>query len=223
MYRLIGLRDNVTLVRHGSGLSSNTYLIECSETSELVIIDPGLPDALSLYVRDLGSRYRRLHVIHTHMHYDHIASTQAMKEIFERNVVVYHHIAERTFLESGDSLTTLATRFKAVLKPIKVDRILIEGTLNIGGEEFKIIHTPGHTIGSVCILYRDIIFTGDTLFHDGSPGRYDLPTGDKALLRESLSKLLSLDVKIIAPGHGGAAETDFKGLVEGSLLRLGYF
>lgn len=219
--RLASLSDNVILIKHRSQLSANTYLIECRR-GELIMIDPGLPDALDFYVSKLKGKYRRIYIIHTHMHYDHIASTATLREVLGDYIEVYHHVTERGFLESGDSITTLASLFGSILKPIKVDRALIEGTLNVGGEELRVVHTPGHTVGSICLIYRDIAFTGDTLFSDGSPGRVDLPTGDKDLLRKSLLKLMGLDVRLIAPGHGSALETNFKELTKMALLRLGY-
>ncbi len=68
-------------------------------------------------------------------------------------------------------------------------------------KEFQIIETPGHSKGSFCILYKDILFSGDTLFHNGIYGRTDLPGGSDKEMKQSLEKLSKLDYKILAPGH----------------------
>lgn len=67
--------------------------------------------------------------------------------------------------------------------------------------ELKIIETPGHSKGSICVLYQDILFSGDTLFHEGIYGRTDLPGGSDKEMKESLEKLSKIDYKILAPGH----------------------
>jgi hydroxyacylglutathione hydrolase len=72
--------------------------------------------------------------------------------------------------------------------------------------ELKIINTPGHSKGGICILYKDILFSGDTLFHRGTIGRTDLPGSDKNEMRKSLEKLSKLKFKILCPGHGIESE-----------------
>lgn len=67
--------------------------------------------------------------------------------------------------------------------------------------EFEILETPGHSKGGICILYDDILFSGDTLFHNGIWGRTDLPGGSEKEMKESLSKIFKLKYKILAPGH----------------------
>lgn len=67
--------------------------------------------------------------------------------------------------------------------------------------EFKIIEAPGHSKGSICILYEDILFSGDVLFNDGIHGRTDLPGGSDEEMKKSLEKLSKLNYKILAPGH----------------------
>ncbi|MEN7982096.1 MAG: MBL fold metallo-hydrolase [Nanoarchaeota archaeon] len=68
--------------------------------------------------------------------------------------------------------------------------------------EFKIINTPGHSKGGICILYQDILFSGDTLFHRGTIGRTDLPGSSEKQMKESLEKLSKVKYKILCPGHG---------------------
>lgn len=68
--------------------------------------------------------------------------------------------------------------------------------------EFKIIETPGHSKGGICILYNDILFSGDTIFHRGTTGRTDLPGSSEEEMKKSVDKLKKIDYKILAPGHG---------------------
>ncbi len=68
--------------------------------------------------------------------------------------------------------------------------------------EFKIIDTPGHSKGGICILYNDILFSGDTLFNRGTIGRTDLPGSSEKEMKESLEKLSKIKYKILCPGHG---------------------
>ncbi|MAG10876.1 hypothetical protein CMI44_01005 [Candidatus Pacearchaeota archaeon] len=68
--------------------------------------------------------------------------------------------------------------------------------------EFKIIETPGHSKGSFCILYDDVLFSGDTIFHRGTIGRTDLPGSSKKEMEKSLKKLSKIKYKILCPGHG---------------------
>lgn len=70
--------------------------------------------------------------------------------------------------------------------------------------ELEVVHTPGHTPGSICLYHREkrLLFSGDTIFPEGSFGRYDLPGGDLAALRQSVEALSRLEVKELYPGHG---------------------
>lgn len=67
--------------------------------------------------------------------------------------------------------------------------------------EFKIIETPGHTKGSFCILYEDVLFSGDTIFHNGGIGRMDLEGGSETDMKKSLEKLKKINFKLLCPGH----------------------
>ena len=68
-------------------------------------------------------------------------------------------------------------------------------------KDFKIIKTPGHTPDSLCFLYKDILFSGDTIFNDGGIGRTDFPDSDSGKMQESLDKLKKLEYNVLAPGH----------------------
>jgi glyoxylase-like metal-dependent hydrolase (beta-lactamase superfamily II) len=84
-------------------------------------------------------------------------------------------------------------------KDFKDKKILDIDDLNF--PEFKIIKTPGHSEGSFCILYKNILFSGDTIFHNGAIGRMDLPGGSEQDMKNSLEKLQKVNFKILCPGH----------------------
>ena len=115
-------------------------------------------------------------------------------------IVSYENAADK--IERGESI--YAKLLGGVMPKMPVDVRLINGdTINIGDEAFEVIHTPGHTPGSMC-LYSKVsksLISGDTIFAYGSFGRYDFPGGDPVLLIQSIEKLAELDVKNLYPGH----------------------
>ena len=135
----------------------------------------------------------------THGHYDHFLAVPALQEKWD-NLPVYVHPAdcptELTEYDMGQVFPTATA--------LKNRRELAEGeTVDIGSLSFRVLHTPGHTPGSVSLLAGDVLFTGDTLFC-GSIGRTDFAGGDDALMRQSLARLKALDGDYrVYPGHEG--------------------
>ena len=158
-------------------------------------------------------------VINTHGHFDHIGGNG-----YFINAKVAIHENDADIIETGDIERSVADFFDGKLKPRTVDMKLKEGdVLNIGGMELEVIHTPGHTPGSICLYNRKdgILFTGDTIFANGV-GRTDLPGGDPNALRESIEKLKKLDVKIILPGHGEPVLENAKNVIENAAEMADY-
>ncbi|RLE65677.1 MAG: MBL fold metallo-hydrolase [Thermoprotei archaeon] len=209
---------NVYVETHTSRYSSNTYIIDNED--EVIVIDPGFKDLSDSLIKFLAS-HRKINIIHTHMHYDHIAATTVLRKMFKEKVKVYHHILESEYLEKGDSIYTLATLFGDHIEPITVNEKIKEGEIVSIKTPLRVIHTPGHTIGSICIIYEKIVFTGDTLFSNGQVGASNLPTGNRLDLMSSLLKLEKIEGEIIAPGHGPVAFHPLKELVKEALLLLG--
>lgn len=176
-----------------------TYLLACSQTQEAVIIDPA-GEAERLLALVESEEVRIKFILNTHGHADHVLANRKLKE--HLNVPVCMHAADDRFF--ADAAVREATSQELGLPPpdpadIRLaDRDVIEvGTLTI-----EVIHTPGHTPGSVCYLVEGNLFSGDTLFV-GAAGRTDLMGGSLDTLIESLEqKLIVLPGEtVIWPGH----------------------
>jgi glyoxylase-like metal-dependent hydrolase (beta-lactamase superfamily II) len=164
-------------------LLTNCYLL--TSQKEAILIDPGAePEKI---LKEIGEKNLTC-IILTHYHWDHTLAVSKIKEKTKTKILI--HKNEKNFIK------------------FQVDQFL-EGNeeIEIDKERLKIIHTPGHTKGSICILGKNFIFTGDTIFEDGF-GRTDLPGGSEKDLKESLKKLekvIKSKMKIY-PGHGEVFE-----------------
>lgn len=160
---------------------ANCYLLKSD--GEFAIIDPGENAELILErIGELGINPK--YIINTHYHFDHAFANEEVKEKTGAELLI--HEAEDGYID------------------FQPDKFLKEGDeIEIGDEILKVIHTPGHTKGSVCLVGEGIMFTGDTLFKDGF-GRTDYPGGDEAELAASLEKVVGVlrPNMMIYPGHG---------------------
>ena len=138
-------------------------------------------------------------ILLTHGHFDHIGAAEKLKEITGADV--YIHSSDAPMLSDGYLNASHIFYGKDTVQNITVKTVADGDVVKVGTLDFKVIHTPGHTAGSVCYLCGDAMFTGDTVFENGY-GRTDLPTGDFAELMRSLIKLeKSPMVNHIYPGH----------------------
>ncbi len=176
-------------------LSTNCYVANSQQTKEAIIIDPGLEFSSEVqkildYITQ-GALKVKL-IVNTHGHSDHISCDVIFQEKY--NVPIYIHKYDAYFIERFNK-----SKFPA-------DVLLEDGSLiKFGGESLKVMHTPGHTPGSICLLGERLVFTGDTLFAGGI-GRTDFPGGSVSDMRLSLQKLMRLPgYLLIYPGHGAAS------------------
>ena len=175
-------------------IEANCYVVTNEDTLACVVIDPG--DESNTILDYLESNHLRCEaILLTHGHYDHVGAVLQVME--ETGAPVY--ICPR------DDARFTGERHYSFPMP-EDGRYFDEGdVLNFAGMDFRILATPGHSPGSVCIICGDAIFTGDTLFAHGY-GRTDFPGGDMSKLIESLRKLLEMDGDItVYSCHGEAA------------------
>ena len=150
-------------------------------------------------------------VINTHGHFDHIGG-----DGYFINAKVSIHGLDAPIMESADQEKSMADFFDGKLNPRKPDTILKEGDrIKILGYDFEVLHTPGHTSGSICLFDNStgLLVSGDTIFSDGV-GRTDVPGGDPEALDKSLEKISKLDAKKILPGHGDPVHEKGKKVIE---------
>jgi glyoxylase-like metal-dependent hydrolase (beta-lactamase superfamily II) len=175
------------------------YIVACDETKEAVIIDPGgnEDEILSACQQEnLKVKY----IVNTHGHPDHVCGNRQLKEATGAEIVM--HSADADFF-SQSSVEQFFSQLGLPASP-PVDKRVEDGdTLTFGNETLKVILTPGHTPGGICLYSHPNLFTGDTLFA-GGVGRTDFPGGNTQQMMTSIKeRLLSLPPDtIVWPGHG---------------------
>lgn len=179
-------------------LSVRCYLVACLKTRQAMLIDPAGSERLlvnELKQNDLNLVY----ILNTHGHPDHTSGNEAIKKMTGAKVLM-HEEDDRLFRTPSIVSMFQAWGFHAVPA---VDAHIEHGQiLQIGELSFQVIHTPGHTPGSVCLYGHGVLFTGDTLFV-GAVGRTDLPGGSMEVLNRSLRERLAVlpHDTIVLPGH----------------------
>jgi glyoxylase-like metal-dependent hydrolase (beta-lactamase superfamily II) len=182
-------------------LQENSYVVACEETKEAVIIDPGA-EAERIYRVVTFHGFTLKHVMNTHGHIDHVGG---VADIIKKTSVPFLLHEDDMYIIEGIENDPFQMYLNVPLPPVP-DRFLHDGDIiTVGKIEFRVLHTPGHTPGSVCFLTGNMLFSGDTLFSN-SIGRSDLPGGNHEQLLTSIrEKLLPLDDDIrVYSGHGNA-------------------
>jgi glyoxylase-like metal-dependent hydrolase (beta-lactamase superfamily II) len=179
--------------------TENCYLVsEGPEATHVVIVDPGAEAKKILSA--VGDRTVDS-IILTHRHYDHIGALKKLVRVTGAEVIAHSLDADAI---AHPELPPLKLLNRAAFKSLAVTRTVEEGDLiAVGSGQLSVLHTPGHTIGSMCLYDEEgrELIAGDTLFY-GAVGRTDLPTGDAVLQRKSIKKLALLpDETIVHPGH----------------------
>ena len=184
-------------------VGTNCYIVCNDETKECVIVDPG-DNAAGIQAKIKDMEMRPQAVLLTHGHFDHIMAVPGLRTAFP-DIPVYACRAEEVLLSDAKM-----NESRMINRPLTIEDVhyLEDGAdLVLLGETWKLIATPGHTIGSCCyyIESEKWLFSGDTLFC-GSIGRSDLPTGSGEQIMDSVHMLVDTfdaDVKVY-PGHGDA-------------------
>lgn len=202
---------------------SNMFLV-IAETPILIDTGTGLSsegciDMISKFIK-IGSIDR---IILTHRHIDHVGGAKALSEACD--AVLYASRDEAPSLLSGDQRTTAASMFGKRLEKLDVKTINYGENIKIGQEKLNVIHTPGHTAGSICLYEESTksLFSGDTVFSHGGVGRWDFPTGNLDQLIESIRKLSKIPVESLYPGHGMVVQRNAHLHIEASLRSLNVY
>jgi len=179
-------------------LETNCYILQSNSTA--LVIDPGdEPERILRFMSDIAVKPSK--IIATHTHFDHVLGVDAICTKLKIPFLIH-----RDDLSMLESMQNRVREFMglSIPPPPKVDRFLADGeSITVGHDTVKVLHTPGHSPGSVSLAGRGYVFTGDALFNQ-SIGRTDLPGGDLATLVHSITdRLFSLDDNtIVYPGHG---------------------
>lgn len=184
-------------------MAVNCYVAASPVTKEAFIVDPGAsPEVVRKFLdaNGLSAKF----IIDTHGHADHIAANGYF------GIPIYIHRLDEPFLQDPDK--NLSSFLGFGIKSPKASRLLEDKErIKFAGSELEIIHTPGHTPGSISVRMGDDLFTGDALFAGGI-GRSDFEYGDGDLLLKSIrDKLLILgDKVVIHPGHGDGSTIGYE-------------
>ena len=185
-------------------LGSNSYLVYDGESREAMIVDLGNPPSvIQAAVREHGLDVK--YVVLTHAHFDHADYIDKYKAAFPGARIVAH---EKEIAVMTDSEANVSLYFGTPKSYGYPDLAVKEGdVLTLGSLNYRVLHTPGHTPGSICLYSADesLMLTGDTLFEAGR-GRCDLKYGSEYDMAKSLQRLFSMDAGIVfLSGHGGVS------------------
>jgi glyoxylase-like metal-dependent hydrolase (beta-lactamase superfamily II) len=179
-------------------ISTNVWVLGDVRTQEAVAIDTATPSVRWLTQQLAEEGWLLRFIISTHRHWDHIGDNA--EAVIATGATLAAHLEDRHGLEDPQALSA-----PFPIPPSVPALDLAEGSrIRFGDVDLTVLHTPGHTEGSVCLLSNEdrLIVTGDTLFAGGW-GRTDLPGGDTEMMVDSLSRLAALeDGLTVLPGHG---------------------
>src|SRR3989344_922337 len=182
----------------GAGNDSNSYIIDGQ-----LLVDSGSGEWFARAKEYIAGRYdtsRLKTIVVTHSHYNHAGGAKKFRDWLKATVCVHEKEAE--WLETGNG--TCAEMSGAVARSMTADKRLREGIgIKTDNFTFRVIHTPGHSPGSLCLFDEEsgMLISGDTVFWQRARGT-DMPSGSDTEMQESLKKLAQLQIKHLLPGHG---------------------
>jgi len=174
------------------------YVLGDAESGEGIIVDPGGPSKPILERAKSRGINKIKFIVNTHSHVDHITGNNEMQKATGAPIAIHQSEAE----DLANPNRAMLAMFGAEASPAPSILLKDGDIIQFGNESVKVIHTPGHTTGGVCLYFPGHVITGDTLFVQGI-GRTDLPGGDYEILRASIhEKLFTFpEETIILPGH----------------------
>lgn len=188
-------------------VASNSYILKDTLSDEAAVIDAGIyNDRFEAMLQSLNIEKLK-YILLTHGHFDHIMGVKRLQKKFGGEIIIH----EEDALCLSDSEKSLASVWSFACPPFESDKTLKDGDiLTLGEEKIEVIHTPGHTVGSVCYKTEKFVFSGDTLFHAGI-GRTDFPGGSMEKILSSIKRLYSLEGDYrVCPGHGSETTMSFE-------------
>lgn len=184
-------------------LDTNCYFLTDEKTGDMAVVDIGVP-AGEVIKKVEENKDKIKYLIFTHRHCDHLLGAKKAKEITGADILI-HTLDKGGLTSSKDSLfSSMSYLYGFEQQFVSPDRLLEDGDeIMLGESVIKVILTPGHTEGSICLMYDDSMITGDLLF-ENSIGRTDFPTGSFTELVQSIRKLQALGKDFtLYPGHYG--------------------
>jgi len=230
-YQSVRVKDNLYFyIWQGMGNNCNTSLFVNILDGDRphVLVDPGSLvnevreacfDELVKAIEKNGFKCEDIGlIIDTHIHSDHCASNQPLVEKTRKPgnsgeaKIAMHKIEDEFRRTTGEQLSGWLAALGIEVPPFEPSLLLTEGDLVLGKEKFQVLHTPGHSPGSISLYWEaaKVLITGDVVFY-GSIGRTDFPGGSLPTLRDSIEKLSKLDVEYLLPGHS----TEYGSLIDG--------
>lgn len=179
------------------GFAVFAYIVACKVTNEALVIDPAAEE--DRIFKEAESRgYNIKYIVNTHSHIDHVMGNRRMKELTNAEIII-HEKESSALIQQSSSMMQM---FHAQPSP-PADITVKEGDIiTIGETSLRVIHTPGHSPGCICLYHNGMVFTGDTLFV-GGVGRTDLGGGSLQQLVSSIREKLFVlpNETVVAPGH----------------------
>jgi hydroxyacylglutathione hydrolase len=179
-------------------LQVNCFIAYDEDSLEAMVVDPG-DEAEKIIMLIEARRLKVSSIVCTHAHFDHIGALRRLKEKTGAAVIMQKGDYE-IYMRAGEQAALWGFQIE---QPPEPDMYLVDGDeIGVGRSRFKVLHTPGHSPGGICLYGEGVIFTGDTIFA-GSVGRTDFYGGSIAELKKSFSGIISLPPETrIFPGHG---------------------